>query len=173
MPRKPVKRGRPMTPANAKRAAEIKKNNTRYKLNHGISLKPCPTLALANPEARARAYESYCEHIANGYPEYCWCYYNEDLNEGCCLDTLKAYLERFPDELNQFFMRKAKSMGSKFWVDKGLALVDGTLQGNSAVYAMMMRNINKWDREQQVSHTINVAQVNYADVNPLDNEAND
>jgi len=163
------KRGRPL---GAKKQA-IEDNNRQFRKNMGISASYAMKgnsngTALKDPESRQLAYLSFCSHIANGYPVTCWTYSENGRN--CCYRTMLNYIERYPDEFDEFLKIHAQSQGYIKWLERGVKLVE---MGNASAYAIIMRNLYQWDREQQVSHTINVQQVSYSDVNPLDNGAND
>jgi len=104
---------------------------------------------LKDPEMRQRAFRSFCQHIADGYPIKAWSY--REGNDGCIWRTMLKFIEQNPNDFHLFLKDEAHCLSYKKWFDKGVKLTDGLVKGNPSpqTYALMMRNMFKWDHDQK------------------------
>lgn len=107
-------------------------------------------IVLKESEERIKAYTSYCDHIAKGFPKEAWFYRNGKFH--CSWQTMEKYIKEDPD-LEPFLMEKAQSESYKLWFEKGMNLVEGNVKRNSSpvVWQTIMRNMfkkQKWDQQE-------------------------
>jgi hypothetical protein len=121
-------------------------------------------------ELMQQAYESYCEHIANGNPIASWWWKNpRDPKKGMVAKTLEKYIDKYGDSvfpLEQKEMALARSLGHWFGVTAESAKGINT-KANTASLQMIMRNVHKWDKATSKTETTNgattVTVTKYAD----------
>lgn len=101
-------------------------------------------MKLDTPELRLLAYKSYCDHIAQGYPNRAWC-----MEKPVTLTwaTIERYIRDYPDELDPVHKEVAKAKSYKKWFN---IVADGATgrgtAGSPAYIQIMMRNMFGWDR---------------------------
>jgi hypothetical protein len=110
--------------------------------------------ALKDPQERRKAYESYCQHIADGYPKEAWFY--ENGSSHCCWRTMDRYIEKNPVEFQSFLKDKSHSSSYKLWFERGKKLSLGEIKGNTSphTWATIMRNMFHWDKEKKEASAV-------------------
>jgi hypothetical protein len=86
---------------------------------------------IKDAEMRQRAYKSFCDHIAEGYPQYAW-FFDEDGYQ-LCWKTMRRYIDENPVEFPPLLMNRANSKKAKYWIDEGKKLMSGKYKGGSPV----------------------------------------
>ncbi len=106
-------------------------------------------VAVKDPEERARAFQSYCEHIASGYPKGAWFYLSDVAH--CSWETMEKYIKENPTEFDAFLVECAKAASYRKWFARGENLSDGKVKGNPSphTWATIMRNMFSWDKENK------------------------
>ena len=109
---------------------------------------------LPTMELKKKAYDSYCAHIANGYPQKSW--YFEEGELSITWMTLENYFKRYPElcvEGQVFDPAKkqvARCKNYVGWFNVAKDSADGTNpKANTASLQMIMRNIHGWDKKQE------------------------
>lgn len=109
--------------------------------------------ALKDPEERQKAYRSFCQNIADGYPVAAWSYRNGE--HKCHWQTMVRYIEENPLEFEVFLKEESHSISYKKWFDRGIKLTDGEMKGNPSpqTWATIMRNMFDWDKDSKSKET--------------------
>ena len=109
---------------------------------------------LSTDELKQQAYEQYCEHIANGYPQDSWYFEHPDLS--LCAETLESYFKREPEKcapggiFDPVKKKIARSKNMRHWFEVLSGSAKGTNKdASTASLQMIMRNIHKWDKYNQ------------------------
>jgi hypothetical protein len=105
-----------------------------------------------------KIYESYLQNIREGYPKECWCWKDKDPKKSLTHRTFIKYIEDHPDVFPPSMIREAESEGYRLWFKKGIRFTDGDMKGNPSpqTYALIMRNMQRWDSTTGGNVTINV-----------------
>lgn len=107
---------------------------------------------LKTPELLKEAFESYCKHIASGYPKEAW-FFEKDGVPMCGWRTIETHIEEMTNseglsdvDLSSIKMSRAESARYKHWYDIVIASANGKNQkANTASLQMAMRNMFGWD----------------------------
>lgn len=104
-------------------------------------------VSLKSTDVRQEAYRQYCAHLAAGYPKEA--FFFDHPEHSCCFKTIERYIRESPGEFPPILRERAYALRYKFWLDKGRALIDGTIRyGSPVVWQTMMRNMFRdlaWD----------------------------
>jgi len=102
------------------------------------------------PDERKKAFLDFCSHLSDGFPIEAWYYLNGDHH--CCWRTMLSYInDQYTSEFQTHLKSYALIAGYKKWFTKGVKLSDGEIKGNPSpqTYALIMRNMYGWDKDQQ------------------------
>lgn len=116
---------------------------------------PC----IETKEQAERAMLSFCDHLAQGYPQYTW-YIDEELVR-CTDETLLKTIKEKPELFDTYLKDKAIREAYKLWWEKGQNMVEGKVKGSYSpvVYHTMMRNMFRrfgwWESENDVAKQTN------------------
>lgn len=102
---------------------------------------------LKTDELKKLAYESYCNHIAQGKTHKSWYFEHEDLT--LSWQSMESYLKNEPEAFNPKHKQVAEAKGLESWVQQGREMMVSEKRCQPAIYQMMMRNIHGWDKETQ------------------------
>lgn len=97
------------------------------------------------PEARKKAYEAFCEHIAQGYSA-------KSFHDPCVENTILKMMKDYPQDCPEEQLEAAKAQGRLFWERIGVAGTTGKLKGfNPSSWIFNMKNRLGWKDKQEHS----------------------
>jgi len=104
--------------------------------------------ALPTTELRLKAFDSFCEHLAQGYHRTSWCY--DDGKYMCCYKTLMTYVKSDPTVFPIVKQSSSLAKGQKLW-EKVLSdsATGENPKANTASLQMIMRNKYGWDKKEE------------------------
>lgn len=115
------------------------------------------SVKLSTPELIKEAIESYCNHLAQGYPKESW-FFKKDGKPMCAFQTVEKYIEEMDSDFTSIQLAAAESERYKKWFDT----VSGSANGieayknaNTASLQMIMRNMFGWDKREDTSSSQN------------------
>jgi hypothetical protein len=112
-----------------------------FKIGHKTNQK------LNTTELKELAYNSYCEHIARGYPKKAWCFRHQDVS--LKWETMEKYIKEDPDTFDPIHKELAECDSYFRWFKVLETSATGENQkANPASLQMIMRNKFKWDANQ-------------------------
>jgi hypothetical protein len=96
-------------------------------------------------ELRKKVYQSYCEHLAQGFSQDCWCYESDEIT--LTYKTMNKYLETEPGVFPPVYKEIAEIKGKKGWE----SVINDSAKGknrkaNAITLQLVMRNKYGWDR---------------------------
>ncbi len=112
-----------------------------------------------------KAYDSFCEHLEEGYVKDSWCFEDKDNDFAVTFETFETYLEKYPIDFPPIKAKVARNKGYKKWEGVCMDSGNGTNpKASTASLQMIMRNKFGWDtdkKEQQTEHTTKVIGENF------------
>lgn len=114
---------------------------------------------LKTDDLKREVYESYCAHIAKGYPQKAW-YYDKD---GIMLtaNSMENYFKRYPElcvpgaVFDPIKKDVAHSKNMETWFDVlGDSAKGINPSASTASLQMIMRNVHGWDKPKDVKEQV-------------------
>lgn len=112
---------------------------------------------LPTMELKQKAYDSYCAHIAKGYPQKTW--YFEEGEIQLTWETMENYFKRYPElceptgVFDPIKKKIARCKNYTGWFELAQQSADGTNQkANTATLQMIMRNLHEWDKKEDTKN---------------------
>lgn len=113
------------------------------------------------PKERKAACKSFCEHISQGYSIDSW----PDADD----DTVRTYIDRFPEDFDPEMIAKAKRECLMFWEKAGMDGMNGKIPFFSAAsWIFNMKNRAGWRDKVDHDHGGKVELVTIVDDVPPD-----
>ena len=107
---------------------------------------------LKTPEIMIEAYQSYCDHIAQGYPQKAWCF--EHPETSLHWETMEKYIRENPNILDPLHKKIAQAKSLRHWFSfLGESAKGSNVKANVASLQIILRNMHAWDAKDQVRET--------------------
>jgi len=112
---------------------------------------------LKTDKLKILAYESYCQHIAEGKCKESW--YFEHTECECSWQTIEKYITELPSVLKPEKKELAEAKSLALWEKKGIDMIEGLRPVETALYQLFMRNKFKWDKKENQSVTFSAEKL--------------
>lgn len=108
------------------------------------------------PKERKAACNRFCEHIEQGFSIASWPEADDD--------TIRTYIEKFPEDFDAEMIETAKRECLKFWEEMGINGTRGKIPFfNCASWIFNMKNRAGWTDRQSIDHGGKVEHVRIID----------
>lgn len=104
------------------------------------------TQKFKTPEARAKAYKSFCDHISSGLSA-------KSFHDPCVENTILKMLKDYPKEsgLDPELLNQAKAKSCEVWEKIGLQAINGKIPGfSAAAWIFNMKNRLGWKDKTEI-----------------------